>query len=173
MENATPNLHVTTKGAIAYQTVQAKINIPGKDSVPCRMLLDTGSDKTYLVQKMAEKLKGKPIRHETVILDTIHGSKSHRCGIYNLEIRNVEGVVKLTTEAATLSRLTTVKNARPEVVQQRFEHLKDIKFSDVSEHDELEIHVIIGLEDICKVKTGRYVGGGGGRKISLLPRKPN
>ena len=159
MEDATPNLHVTTKGAIAYQTVQAKINIPGKDSVPCRMPLDTGSDKTYLVQKIAEKLKGKSIRHETVILDTIHGNKSHRCGICNLEIRNMEGEVKITTEAATLSRLTTVKNARPEVAQQRFEHLKDIKFSDVSKHDELEIHVIIGLEDICKVKTGRYVRG--------------
>ena len=143
MEDATPNLHVTTKGAIAYQAVQAKINITGKDSVPCRMLLDTGSDTTYLVQKIAEKLKGKPMRHETVILDTIHGSKSHRCGIYDLRIRNMEGEVKLTTEAATLSRLTTVKNA---------------------------IHVIIGLEDICKVKTGRFVRG---EENSLLPRKPN
>ena len=154
MEDATPNLHVTTKGAIAYQAVQAKINTTGKDSVPCRMLLDTGSDKSYLVQKIAEKLKGKPMRHETVILDTIHGSKSHRCGIYDLRIRNMEGEVKLTTEAETLSRLTTVKNARPEVVQQRFEHLKDIKFSDVSEHDELEFHVIIGLEDQWRIQTG-------------------
>ena len=109
----------------------------GKDSVPCRMLLDTGSDRTYLVQKIAEKLKGKPIRHETVILDSIHGNKSHRCGICNLEIRNMEGEAKLTTEAAMLSRLTTVKDARPEVVQQRFEHLKDIKFSDVSENGQL------------------------------------
>ena len=155
----TPNLHVATKGAIAYQTVQAKINIPGYDSVPCRMLLDTGSDKTYLVQKIADRLKGKPIRHETKVLDTIHGSRSHRCAVYNLEIRNMEGEVQLITEAATLSKLTTVRNARPEIVQQRFKHLKDIKFSDVSEHDELEIHVIIGLEDLGRVKTGRYIRG--------------
>eukprot|EP00795_Rhopilema_esculentum_P013887 gene13887-4838_t len=155
----TPNLHVATKGAIAYQTVQAKINIPGYDSVPYRMLLETGSDKTYLVQKIADKLKGKPIRHETKVLDTIHGSRSHRCAVYNLEIRNMEGEVQLITEAATLSKLTTVRNARPEIVQQRFKHLKDIKFSDVSEHDELEIHVIIGLEDLGRVKTGRYIRG--------------
>ncbi|XP_065069773.1 uncharacterized protein LOC135694821 [Rhopilema esculentum] len=114
----TPNLHAAPNGAIAYQTVQAKINIPGYDSVPCRMLLDTGSDKTYLVQKIADKLKGKPIRHETKVLDTIHGSRSHRCAVYNLEISNMEGEVQLITEAATLSKLTTVRNARPEIVQQ-------------------------------------------------------
>lgn len=153
-EETTPNLHVTTKGAIAYQTMQARINIPGYDSVPCCMLLDTGNDKTYLVQKMADKLKGKPVRHETKILDKIHGRKRHRCAVYNLEVRNMEGEIQLATEAATLSKLTTVRNARPEVVQQRFEYLKDSKFLDVSEHEELEIHVIIGLEDLCKVKKG-------------------
>ena len=158
-EEKVTNLHVTAKGAIAYQTVQAKINVPGKRPVPCRMLLDTGSDKTYLVQKVADKLNGKPIRHETKILDTVHGSRSHRCAVYDLEVRNMDGEVKFTTEAATLSKLTTVRNARPEVVQQRFEHLKEIKFSDVSQHDELEVHVIIGLEDLGKVKTGRMIRG--------------
>jgi len=157
-ETAT-NLHVTEKGAIAFQTVQAKINIPGKPSVPCRMLLDTGSDKTYMVQRIANKLQGRPIRHEIKMLDTVHGSKSHRCAIYHLEVRNMQGEFQFNTEAATLSKLTTVSNARPEVVQQKFEHLKDIKFSDVSEKDELEVHVIIGLEDLGKLKTGRYIRG--------------
>ena len=69
----------------------------------------------------------------------------------------MDGEVKFTTEAATLSKLTTVRNARPEVVQQRFEHLKEIKFSDVSQHDELEVHFIIGLEDLGKVKTGSMI----------------
>ena len=53
------------KGAIAYQTVKAKINILGKHSVQCCMLRDTGSDETYLVQRIADKLEGRPIRHET------------------------------------------------------------------------------------------------------------
>lgn len=136
-EEMVPTLHIIAKGAIAYQTVQAKINIPGKEPVPCRMLLNSGSDKTYMVQKIADKLKGKPIRHETKVLDTVHGSRSHRCAVYDLEVRNMNGEVKFTTEAATLSKLTTVRNARPEVVQQIFEHLNGITFSDVSQNDEL------------------------------------
>eukprot|EP00794_Sanderia_malayensis_P006640 gene6640-7388_t len=47
----TTNLHVTKKGAIPFQTVQARISVPGKPSVQCRMLLDTGSDRTYMLQK--------------------------------------------------------------------------------------------------------------------------
>jgi len=82
------------------------------------MLLDTGSDKTYMVQRIANKLQGRPIRHDIKMLDTVHGSKSHRCAIYHLEVRNMQGEFQFNTEAATLSKLTTVSNARPEVVQQ-------------------------------------------------------
>ena len=114
------NLLVTEKEAMAFQTVQAKINIPGKPSVPCRMLLDAGSDKTCIVKRLANKLQGRPIRHDIKMLDTVHGSKNHRYAIYHLEVRNMQGEFQFITEAATLSKLTTVSNARPEVVQQKF-----------------------------------------------------
>ncbi len=58
----TTNLHVTKKGAIAFQTVQAKINVPGKPSVLCRLLLDTGSYKT-VPQRVANQLQGKLVRY--------------------------------------------------------------------------------------------------------------
>ena len=38
----------------------------------------------------------------------------------------MQGEIQFKTEAATLSKLTTVSNARPEVVQQNFEHLKNM-----------------------------------------------
>lgn len=60
------------EGALASQTVPPKINIAGKDSMPCCVLLDTGSNEIYLMQKIAEKPKKpavimKPIVHETII----------------------------------------------------------------------------------------------------------
>eukprot|EP00794_Sanderia_malayensis_P019549 gene19549-21481_t len=95
------NLHDTEKGAIAFQTVQARISVPGKPSVPCRMLLDTGSDRTYMLQKVANQLQARPVRYETKILDTVHGTKTHKCAIYDLEVRDMEGKIQFTTEAGT------------------------------------------------------------------------
>ena len=111
------------------------------------------------MQKIVDKLKGKPVRHETKIIDIIHGSKIYRRTIYGLEVRNMQGEIQFKSEATTLSKLTTVSNARPEVVQQNFEHLKNNKFSDISKHDDSDIHIIVGLERLGKLKTGQYIRG--------------
>eukprot|EP00794_Sanderia_malayensis_P006280 gene6280-7002_t len=87
-EEHAANLHVTGKGSIAYQTVQAIVNLPGKNEVRCRMLLDTGCDRSYMTQEFANKLKGKPIRYERKILDTVHGEKTHNCAVFLLEMKN-------------------------------------------------------------------------------------
>eukprot|EP00794_Sanderia_malayensis_P019641 gene19643-21585_t len=87
-EERAANLHVTGKGSIAYQTVKAIVNLPGKNEVRCRMLLDTGCDRSYMTQEFANKLKGKPIRYERKILDTVHGEKKHNCAVFLLEMKN-------------------------------------------------------------------------------------
>ena len=76
------------------------MNIPGKPEVMCRML-DTGCDRTYMPQSFANILGGKPVCFETKILDTVHGDKVHRCAIYNLEVKDLKGVLQCTTEATT------------------------------------------------------------------------
>ena len=73
---------------MAYLTVQAQINIPGKNPVPCRMLLD---------------MQGKPFQHGAKVLDTVHSSNIHRYAIYRLEVRNMQGEIQFDTETVTLS----------------------------------------------------------------------
>ena len=72
-ESSVPNMHVVTPGGIAYQTVLAKVNFKGKPSITCRCLLDTGCDKTYMLQKTANLLKSKPLTQDKKVLDTVHG----------------------------------------------------------------------------------------------------
>eukprot|EP00794_Sanderia_malayensis_P007475 gene7475-8305_t len=108
-EEHAANLHVTGKSSIAYQTVQAIVNLPGKNEVRCRMLLDTGCDRSYMTQEFANKLKGKPIRYERKILDTVHGEKTHNCAVFLLEMKNGKGELQCTAEVSTLSKLTSDK----------------------------------------------------------------
>ena len=60
-KEATTHRHFSVKGTMAYQTVQAKVNIPEKPEVKCRMLLDTLCDRTYIHQSFADKLGGKSV----------------------------------------------------------------------------------------------------------------
>ena len=85
------------------------------------MLLDTGCDRTHILQCFADKLGGKPIRFKRKILDTVHGDKVHRCSIHNLEKKDLKGALQCTTEAATLNKLTSVRNVRPKISNERYQ----------------------------------------------------
>eukprot|EP00794_Sanderia_malayensis_P019630 gene19634-21574_t len=122
-EEHAANLHVTGKGSIAYQTVQAIVSLPGKNEVRCRMLLDTGCDRSYMTQEFANKLKGKPIRYERKILDTVHGEKKHSCAIFLLEMKNGKGELQCTAEVSTLSKLTSAEEEKLQEIGNRRDKL--------------------------------------------------
>ncbi|XP_065058471.1 uncharacterized protein LOC135686212 [Rhopilema esculentum] len=165
-EESVPNMHVVTPGGIAYQTVLAKVNVKGKPSIICRCLLDTGCDKTYMLQKTANLLKSKPLRQERKVLDTVHGERQHICSVYKIEVKDMTEKLKFETEVSTLSKLTSVKNVKPQILKKKFNHLKNLEFSDISSERELEIDVIIGLEDLCKLKTGNMKWGNAGDPVA-------
>ena len=68
--------------------------------------------------------------------------------------------MKFKTEASALSKLTTVKIVRPDVVQEHFDHLKGIKFSKLSKQEDLQVHVIIGIGGHRQAKDQQYDMGG-------------
>ena len=67
-------------------------------------------------------------------------------------------MLQCTTEAATL-KLISDRNVRMMILKEQYQHLKDLEFSDVSDEEELDVHVILGLEDLCKLRTNKMVWG--------------
>ena len=144
-------------GPVAYQTVQAKVG-----GEICRILLDSGSGKSYISREHSRKLKSKPSRKENRIIGTMNGEMEVNCPIYNLEVNGVGNANgKFTTEFAELDlfMLSSVPNIHPEIQRKRYPHLKGIWFSDISSDDELPIHAILGVKDYAHIRTGRIVKG--------------
>ena len=110
-------------------------------------------------QKTANLLKSKPLRQDKKVLDTVHGERQHICSVYKIEVKDMKGRLKFETEVSTLSKLTSVKNVKPQILKMKFNHLRNLEFSDISSDRELDIDVIIGLEDICKLKSREYEMG--------------
>ena len=63
------------------------------------------------------------------------------------------------TEAYTLPTISKINNVKPQVQQQRHQHLKPLWFPDVSEKEELEVHMLIGIEDYYKLQMGNVRQG--------------
>ena len=146
-----------SNGPAAYQTVVAKI---GGHS--CRVLLDSGSGKSYISREQGRKVNSKPIRKEKRTIGTVNGDKEVCCPVYKLEVCGEgEATGQFTTEFAELDlfMLSSVPNIHPEIQRKKYAHLKGIWFSDVSRENDLPIHAILGVKDFAHIKTGRMVKG--------------
>jgi len=58
-----------------------------------------------------------------------------------------------------LYMLTSVPNAHPEKQKKRYDHMKGIRFSDVSKEENLQIHAILGVTDYAHIRAGHMING--------------
>ncbi len=100
------------------------------------------------------------------MLDTVHGERQHMCSVYKIEVKDMKGRLKFETKVSTLSKQTSVKNVKHQNLKEKYKHLENLEFSDISSDRELEIDVIIGLEDLCKLKTGNMTWGNAGDPVA-------
>ena len=72
------NLQVGSRGRVALQTAQGIVTATnGKQGVRCRILLDSGSQRTFVTSNLAKLMDGKPIRNEWLDLCAF-GSKGKK-----------------------------------------------------------------------------------------------
>eukprot|EP00794_Sanderia_malayensis_P006668 gene6668-biopygen5443 len=155
--NITDEIKHIRNGPVAYQTVKAEVG-----NEVCRILLDSGSGKSYISREHGRKLKLKPCRKESRVIGTVNGEMEVHCPIYKLEVNGIgQAKGKFTTEFAELDlfMLSSVPNIHPDLQRMKYPHLKGIWFSDVSSDKDLQIHAILGVKDYAHIKTGRIIKG--------------
>ena len=74
--------------------------------------------------------------------------------VYEVSIIGLDRKHSTSTETYTLPTISKINNAKPQVQQQRHQHLKSLWFSDVSEKEKLEVHMLVGIEDHYKLQMG-------------------
>ena len=150
------------KGAITFQTLQAFVKAKdGTKLVPCCLLLDTGSQYTFMTKELEDLLEAKPSGTAKVSLCGIGKSKYivTTGTVYEVSIVGLDRKHSISTEAYTLPTISKINNAKPQVQQQGHQHLISLWFPDVSEKEELEVHMLIGIEDHYKLQTGNVRQG--------------
>ena len=159
--------------AIAYQTVKAKLQpVNGGKSVTCRVLLDSGSARSFISEKLARRLGSKPVR----------GKQRQRFEGLNETVQELETeshVVRLTSldssysndiEVKTLPAITTIGNPAPLKLKQLYPHLKELFFTDVSQKRLLEVDMLLGSEHLAELQTGCIRKGERGEPVAVLTK---
>ncbi|XP_003740579.1 uncharacterized protein LOC100908825, partial [Galendromus occidentalis] len=84
------NINLDTLGNSIFLWTALAWAEAGNTRIPCRILIDPGSQATHITRNLVEKLKSKPVAHTDLTMATAGGQVTniYNCGIHEITLRS-------------------------------------------------------------------------------------
>ena len=143
-------------GSVLLQTARPYA-VNGSTSIPVRILFDTGSQRSYVTNDVARRLRLNPVKRETLNLNTFGTNKSKRqsCELYKFNIQKQKQSIEM--KAINFSTICSPVNA--EVRAENYKHLKGLELAnfDPNSNGDKNIDILIGTDFYWEFVTGEVV----------------
>ena len=117
-------------------------------SVPIKVVLDSGAERTYITENLVRKLKLKANRSQNVVSNTF-GSRDGKSMVlkdYSFCVKNPKSGCNLyLTGFAVPVICVPLKECNLDIVEASFPAFKDLDFSDIRTNDR-QIDLLIGMD---------------------------
>ena len=155
---------INQKSGVLLQTESAAICRPYKPeaSVQARILFDSGSQKSYVSQRLKGALSLKPIHSETLVIKTFGSTDEmvQTCDNVQLCVHGVNGLNLYLTANTVPVICAPLQKQYIELSRDNIPHLQGLKLADNSfGHSELEIDLLVGADIYWTFITGRIIRG--------------
>ena len=153
---------VDSKTPILLQTARSQIGNPSMEQplMGARLILDSGSQRTYVTKQVQNTLSLKPLRTETVIIKTF-GSKqgsTQTCDVVEFSIKAKDGAMIYVTALVVPIVCDPVCHQPVSLTQRTYDYLSGLDLADSSTSGaELDIDVLIGSDYYWTLVTGRIL----------------
>jgi hypothetical protein len=150
------------------QTAQAML--VGKKSGRVRVLLDSGSQRTFVTVKVAKALGCEVVRVENLSIGTFgqRALDSELRSVVRLELKSLFGNQVVSVDAYVVPEISVIRNQHLEVVRENYAHLKDLWLSDVCKSSEdLEVDVLVGADYLWLLQRDCVRRGKPGEPVAI------
>ena len=159
----TTSVHSKSRGTVLLQTAQAMaVNNQNSANTNVRILLDTGSQRLYVTNRLKTKLNLSPVKSETLHLNTFgeESYKKQQCDVVNLHLQGAHGEIEVS--ALCFQKICSPVSAKINV--DNYIHLQGLELADSSivDGDNQNIDVLIGSDYYYDVVSGGVVRGDSG-----------
>ena len=113
-------------------------------------------------------MDGKPIRNEWLDLCAF-GSKGKKTlsNVFEVNVAPLNEGERVRMEVCEVPSIARFPNVHPEAIKMKYEHLKRLWFSDLTEKDDLEIDMLTGADNIWHIQRGRIIRGEPGEPVAI------
>lgn len=154
-ESPTLNSLVKEKRTVLLQTAQAiAVNPATNCEQPVRILLDNGSQCSYITNELCFKLKLVPDHYERLQLNTFGGThhKSKGCDVVQVSLCKSGSSDHIKFTALCFPAICTTLPSVADV--QNFEHLNGLQLADDLDNPRETIDILIGSDFYWDIVTG-------------------
>lgn len=147
---------VSNFGSVLLQTLVVKLSDPfGGRVKEVRALIDTGSERSYVVKHLAQELGYKPINTVSVRHALFGGGVTEAVehNVFRLKVSSVESDYKYNLEVMDQDKICTSVPTLPSGLWMQELAEQKIQLCDSSTHQEVDI--LIGSDIAAKLWTGR------------------
>ena len=163
IKTTTTSVHSKSRGTVLLETMQAMaVNNQNSANTNVRILLDTGSQRSYVTNRLKTKLNLSPVKSETLHLNTFgeESYKKQQCDVVNLHSQGAHGEIEVS--ALCFQKICSPVSAKINV--DNYIHLQGLELADSSivDGDNQNIDVLIGSDYYYDVVSGDVVRGDSG-----------
>ena len=148
------------KSSVLLQTGTAyAYNSANSKRTKIRMLFDSGSQRSYITNELKEKLDLKPIKQETLHLNTFgkEGFKRQKCDMFSLQLQGEDGELDIELSALAFPVICSSVSTRINI--QEFPHLDGLQFADNLDGEDQSIDMLLGADYYYRIVTGEVIKG--------------
>ena len=163
IKTTTTSVHSKSRGTVLLQTAQAMaVNNQNSANTNVRILLNTGSQRSYVTDRLKTKLNLSPVKSETLHLNTFgeENYNKQQCDVVNLHLQGAHGEIEVS--ALCFQKICSPVSAKVNV--DNYFHLQGLELADSSivDGDNQNIDVLIGSDYYYDVVSGDVVRGDSG-----------
>ncbi len=164
----TRNYHVCSQDSVLLQTAKAKVGVGNNRlSTEVRVIFDSGSQRSYLTERVRNKLRTPIGRKESLRIKTFGECETEltaSCESVNIGVGDISGRFRTQIEAFVVPVICApLGNQEIDRAQVEFQHLSDLNLADNNEGDGVaEIDLLIGADQMGKFFTGQIRRGESG-----------
>ena len=151
------------RGTVLFQTAKVMaVNDVNSKVAPVRILLDKGSQRTYITSRLKSRLNLSPVKSETLHLNTFGDERytKQQCDVVNLRLQGSQGKIKIS--ALCFPKICSAVPAKVNI--DNHVHLQGLELADMSiaEPGQQDKDVLIGSDYYFDIVSEDVIRGSNG-----------
>ena len=171
----TTNMHISGRNSVLLQTARADVSAPGVGGKTenIRIIFDSGSQKTYINERLKKSLNLKVVGKDRLLIKTFGDETpiTKECEIVQIAVKSLDGMEIYVNAYVVPNICSPITNQVMSIAVENYDYLRDLRLADYSPGDELNadrpVDLLVGADNFWLFVEDGIIRGEGNGPVAM------